>query len=158
MDRKPSTPPFSTWEFFSACVHYLGKSALTALFQKGQRQIERWSADPATSDSHQRNPLDRYEMLLQQLVDAGQGDISRSAVARQAHIVGCELREKDLPEPDKPTVELEIIDDLLLKTRYDEALLDPKATREACRDALDRLIRELKENYVRKCMERGWDP
>lgn len=43
-------------------------------------------------------------------------------------------------------------------TRYDEALLDPKATREACRDALDRLIRELKENYVRKCMERGWDP
>jgi hypothetical protein len=49
--------------------------------------------------------------------DAGQVDIARSAAARQAHIVGCELREKDPPDPDKPTVELEIIDDLLLKTR-----------------------------------------
>lgn len=158
MDRKPTSPPLATWEFFSACVHYLGKKTLTALFQRGERQIERWSADPAAADSHRRNPVDRYELLLRKLVDDGHRDLARSAVARQAHLVGCELRDKEFPDPDKASVELEIIDDLPLKARYDAVLLDPVSSREACREALDRLIRELKENYVRKCRSRGWEP
>jgi hypothetical protein len=157
MDREPTTLPGQTWEFFSACIHYLGKSTLTALFQRGERQIERWSADPATSGS-QRNPIDRYEMLLQALMDKGQAGTARSAVARQAHIVGCELADKQMPVPDKTSIELEIIDDLSAKNEYDTVLLDSGSTQEQCRTAMETFIREVKENYVKKCQDRGWTP
>ncbi|MCP4349624.1 MAG: hypothetical protein GY795_29435 [Desulfobacterales bacterium] len=157
MDRQPSRPPFSTWEFFSACIHYLGKSALTSLYQRGERQIERWSANPATSEN-QRNPIDRYEVLLKKLMEEGHKDIAQTVVARQADIVGCVLTDKNYPEPDKETLELEIIDDLTFKAKYDKVLLDSKSTREECQDALRKLINELEENYVKKCQQSDWEP
>ncbi len=157
MNREPVRVPCETWEFFSACIHYLGKSALTSLFQRGTRQIERWSADPGTS-GNQNNPLDRYEALLIQLMENGQVETARSAVARQAHITGCELIESEYPEPDKPTVELEIIDDSNVKAAYDSVLLNEKSTREECFNAMNKTINELKENYVIKCRKQGWKP
>lgn len=157
MNREPTASPGETWEFFSACLHYLGKAALTSLFQRGERQIQRWAADPATS-GNQRNPVDRYEHLLQALMEKGQANAARSAVSRQAHLVGCELVEKEMPTPDKASLELEIIDDLYAKTNYDRVLLSPDSTREQCRMALDALIRELKENYVKKCQNKSWTP
>lgn len=157
MKRKPTTLPGKTWEFFSACIFYLGKSTLTSLFQRGDRQIERWSADPTTSGS-QKNPVDRYEVLLTKVVEADQLDVARSVVARQAHIVGCELVSKDMPLPDKDSVEHEIIDDLPMKVNYDAALLRKDVTQEECRIAMDSYIKELKENYVRKCLDNNWTP
>ncbi len=157
MNREPTTPPGQTWEFFSACIHFLGKAVLTSLFQRGDRQIERWSADPTTSGS-QRNPVDRYEKLLEAMMNIGQVEIARSIVARQAHITGCELVAKNLPKPDKSTIELEIIDDVQSKLDYDRVLLDPDATQEACRIAMENSIRELKENYVKKCLDNNWTP
>ncbi len=157
MNREPSTHPGQTWEFFSACIHYLGKASLTSLFQRGERQIERWSADPATSGS-QKNPLDRYEDLLQKMMDVNERGIAKAIVARQAHITGCELIDKKMPQPDKETVELEIIDDMQVKTVYNDILLNPKATQEECRNAMEISIRELKENYVRKCLDNNWTP
>jgi hypothetical protein len=155
MNRKPTTLPGQTWEFFSACIYYLGKAALTSLFQRSERQVERWAADPAFAGG-QRNPVDRYEVLLQSLMDKGHGDVARAMVARQAHIAGCALKEKSLPLPDKATVELEIIDDLKAKVTYDTILLDPSSSQEACRIALEAYIREIQENYVKKCQEKGW--
>lgn len=158
MKRKPDKTPISTWEFFSACIHYLGKSSLTSVFQRGERQVQRWSANPCTTSSQQRNPVDRYEDVLKMLMETGQNQVAISCVARQAYIVGCELREKKMPTPDKPTLELEIIDDLSFKTAYDDILLDRKSTRKECLDALNNAIKELKENYVQKCKENGWEP
>ena len=157
MNREPTAPPAETWEFFSACIHYLGKATLTSLFQRGERQIERWSADPTTSAS-QRNPVDRYELLLQELMDQNQADTARSVVGRQAHIVGCELVEKEMPLPDKGSIELEIIDDLGAKNRYDTILLDKESTQQECRMAMEAFIREVKENYVKKCQDNDWTP
>lgn len=158
MKREPLKTPITTWEFFSACIHYLGKPALTSVFQRGVRQVLRWSANPDTTSSQQRNPVDRYEDILRMLMQANQAQIAISCVARQAHIVGCELREKTMPAPDKPTLELELIDDLQVKSDYDKILLDAKSTREECHDALNKAIRELKENYVKKCNEKSWEP
>lgn len=157
MNREPTAPPVETWEFFSACIHYLGKASLTSLFQRGERQIERWSADPKTSGS-QRNPIDRYEQLLKELMEKNQVETARSAVGRQAHLVGCELVEKEMPHPDKESLELEIIDDLQIKNDYDKVLLDPDATQGQCRMAMEAFIRELKENYVKKCQDNNWTP
>jgi len=157
MNREPTAPPGETWEFFSACIHYLGKACLTSLFQRGERQVERWAADPITSGS-QRNPVDRYEMLLLELIDKNQVETARLAVGRQAEIVGCELVEKEMPVPDKGSIELEIIDDLYVKNHYDTVILDPESTQVECRIAMESFIRELKENYVKKCLDRGWNP
>lgn len=157
MKRKPTSLPGETWEFFSVCIYYLGKKTLTSLFQRGERQVERWAADPSTSGS-KRNPVDRYETLLEHLVNEGHADVARATVSRQAHIVGCELKSKTLPNPDKESVEHEIIDDLPAKARYDAVLLDDRATREECRIAMDEYIKELKENYVLKCRDKGWTP
>ncbi len=157
MNREPTAPPVETWEFFSACIHYLGKATLTSLFQRGERQIERWSADPSTSGS-QRNPIDRYELLIQALMEKNQVGIARSVVGRQAHLVGCELVEKVMPSPDKESIELEIIDDLPVKNDYDMMLLNPEATQGQCRMAMEAFIRELKENYVKKCQDNNWSP
>ncbi|MBU0992907.1 MAG: hypothetical protein KJ737_10480 [Proteobacteria bacterium] len=157
MNRKPTSLPRETWEFFSACIYYLGKSALTSLFQRGERQIERWSADPQTSKST-RNPLDRYEALLTMLVEKNYLNIARSAVSRQAHLVGCEIVPKNWPVPDKLTLEHELIDDIPVKAEFDSVLLDPLSTREECRHALQKIIRELTENYVKKCRNSNWEP
>ncbi len=157
MNRKPTSLPKETWEFFSACIYYLGKSSLTTLFQRGERQIERWSVDPKSS-AIQKNPLDRYEELLHMLINEKHDDVARSAVARQAHIVGCELAQKKMPIPDKLTLEHELIDDLPIKAEFDNILLNPNSTREECLQALDDIIRELKENYVQKCNMNEWIP
>lgn len=158
MNRKPTSLPKETWDFFSACIYYLGKSTLTSLFQRGERQIERWSADPKTSANNQRNPLDRYEALLTMLVEKDYTEVAKSAVTRQADIVGCELISKNMPKPDKPTLEHELIDDLPVKAEFDQVLLNPKSTRTECKQGLDKIIRELKENYVKKCNMNGWTP
>ncbi|MCP4349535.1 MAG: hypothetical protein GY795_28980 [Desulfobacterales bacterium] len=148
----------STWEFFSKCKKELGKSTLTKLYQRGERQIDRWSANPKSSDETRKNPLDRYEILLQKLIRNGRKGIAIAAVARQAHIVGCELKDKELPIPDKDTLKDEIIDDTPYIAHYQQVLLDPDSTREDCENALNDLIRESKENYVQKCKEKGWKP
>jgi len=85
-------------------------------------------------------------------------DTARSVVGRQAHIVGCELVEKDMPVPDKKSIELEIIDDLYVKNKYDTVLLDPESSQVQCRMAMEAFIRELKENYVKKCLDNNWTP
>lgn len=157
MNRKPTSPPKKTWEFFSACIYYLGKSTLTSLFQRSERQIERWSADPKTSGTA-KNPVDKYETLLEKLVQENHTDIARSVVSRQAHIVGCDLAPKKLPQPDKETLEYELIDDIPAKAEYDRILMDPLSTREACKASLDTIIRELTENYVKRCNNSGWNP
>jgi len=87
MDRKPTSPAFKTWQFYSACLYHLGKGTLnkiycglkakrcpsceTALIDSRERQIHRWSSDPDTTESHQRNPIDRYETLLKMLMERG---------------------------------------------------------------------------------------
>ena len=93
MNRKPTTPPIKTWQFYSAAIHFLDKSFLASLYKRSPRQIERWAADPDTTESHQRNPMDRYEAVLKRLIVFGAADIARSAVNRQAAVVGCHLVE-----------------------------------------------------------------
>ncbi len=158
MNRKPSGPPKTSWEFFSSCIYYLGKKSLTSLFQRGERQIERWAADPSTTSGSYRNPVDRYEILLNMLMEKGKEKIAQTIVSRQADIVGCELNRKNLPIPDKETLEHEVIDDLPSKVNFDNVLLNKNSTKEECRIAMDQLIIELKENYVKKCMDNGWEP
>lgn len=127
----------------------------TTIADSRTRQIHRWAADPDTTESHQRNPVDRYETLLNKLMALGHIDIARSSVRRQARIVGCFLRQVDMPRSDKSTIAEECLDDLAVVADYHKVLNDPDATPELVRERLAAAELELRENYDRFCRERG---
>ena len=63
-----------------------------------------------------------------------------------------------MPWWDDRPIELEIIDDLGAKNCYDTVLLDPESNQQQCRMAMEAFIREVKENYVKKCQDNDWTP
>lgn len=159
MNRKPAHTPLKTWQFYSACIYHLGKSFLTQLYQRSERQIERWSADPDTTESHQRNPIDRYEVLLTRLMERGLVEIARACVRRQTRLVDCELmRREDVPVPDKKSIAEECLDDLPALAEFHRVLRDPHADVQEVITAKAAIARELSENYVRWCAEKGVKP
>ena len=95
---------------------------LQKLFKRAQAEIYRWGANPDTNADTARNPLDRYEHLLGKLVELGHDETARASVARQAHIVGCELSCLDSVAPDAPTVEAECLDDYPALTVFHTAI------------------------------------
>lgn len=150
---KVTTIPVETWQFFHACKTRLGRSTLTDLFKKSIRQIDRWSCDPDFSESAQRNPMDKYETLLQKLVDRGVLDIARAAVDRQARIVGCELTYSDV-SPDKASIEEELLDNLPALAKHQEAITLKKSLAAIRQAAMD-MIREIQEDVALVESERG---
>lgn len=114
------TIPVKTWQFFHACKTHLGTETLTKLFQVSLRQVDRWSCDPDFTESTRKNPVDRYETLLKKLMERGVLDIARAMVDRQARIVGCVLKTGQA-EPDKDTLEHELLDNMPAYAEYQEA-------------------------------------
>lgn len=123
MKQKASHPPLNTWQFFSACRRILGDAFLQQLFNRGLRQLQRFSADPDFADID-RNPVDHYEAMLRRLMELGREDVAKAAVARQAHIVGCELQCLDAAHPDEESIEGEMLDDYPVLVDFHAAIRD----------------------------------
>jgi len=117
------------------------------------RQVERWSADPDTTESHARNPIDRYETLLKKLIERGEDEIAAIAVARQARLLGCELSACDaVVTPNGVSVEDECLDDYPALTRFHTAIrekADPEQVLHLCTSA-KKDIDETMELYFRR--------
>ncbi len=96
-------PPFETFEFFQFVKKAFGKTYLNKVFSISSTQIQRWCRNPKMNyeDKPARNPMDRYENLLTDLVEGGHVEIAHLAVSRQARIVGCTLSCDKWPVPDK---------------------------------------------------------
>ena len=147
MNREPKTLPLKTWQIYSAAIHYLTKEFITRLYSISNRQAERWAANPDTTESHARNPMDRYEELLNGFMAVGRDDIARIAVDRQAKIVGCELRMIGEAVPDKSNVLDECLDDYPPLALFHEAIrkqTDIELVRHLYRNAM----RELEETMA----------
>ena len=173
MNRKPTSIPLKTWQFFSACIAYLEMPTMNKIYcglkskrcprcdkeltESRERQIQRWSSDPDTTASHQRNPIDRYEILLKKMMALGEADIARACVRRQALVVGCDLVVKDYADlnPDKRTIAEECLDDLGKVAAYHEALMDPDSDSQMIQEAKAAAMRELDENEVLFLRKRG---
>jgi hypothetical protein len=153
MNREPKKPPLKTWQIYSAAIHHLGKGFLCRMYKVTGRQVERWAANPATTESQARNPIDRYESLLDRLIEIGAGDVARIAVARQAHLVGCELKAKNGDcEPDGDTIEDECLDDYPPLTRFHSAIRKKASAEEVlhfCQEAKSE-IDETMELFLRR--------
>ena len=143
---RADTPILKSWQFFHTSRRVLGDSFLQKIFHRSLRQIQRWSADPDFADDTERNPIDRYEVLLSRLMELGREDVARAAVARQAHVVGCELRCLDLVDPSRKSMADECLDDLPALARYHQVLTAPKSRVEEVRAAWQAAKQELDEN------------
>ena len=155
----PKIPPLTTWEFFKFVHKTMGVTYLQKVFSIGHNQICRWQRNPDVEygDKSARNPLDRYEVILRDLMDDGLVDVARAAVMRQALIVGCSLVPTDCPTPNQPTIELELLDNEQVKAVYNEVLLNPRSTLEEAMHATDKLIDEIRQDVVKLAEERGWE-
>jgi hypothetical protein len=145
-------PPLETWEFWHFVRKEFGLIFLQKIYQRGHTQLYRWSRNPRFHADTERNPLDRYEDVLKDLVDAGHLDVARAAVARQARIVGCELRQSGDVVPDQDDWRDEILDDYPMLAQYHEACRDFVAGRrlpETVQHLQDEVIREIRETTAK---------
>lgn len=147
MNRKPKSPPLNTWQVFSAGIYHIKKDILAQMFGVGPRQVERWAADPDTTESHGKNPIDRVEALCRAFMNRGQVDIARIIAARLAYVVGCELSDLENVDPNSPTVQHECLDDYPPVTRFHEAVNQGRSVAEV-RHAWQECKRELDETFV----------
>lgn len=143
--------PLKSWQFYHACRKALGDAELMNLFKRSYRTLCAWSTDPDTSEDSRRNPMDRYEYLLERLMLLGHEDIARAAVARQARKVGCFLACESDVLPDKSDWKDELLDDFPPFSDFQQACrdhIDGKVPAELVQHAADELVREIKETVV----------
>lgn len=141
-------PLFHSWQFYHTCKRLLGDAFLQKLFQRSLRQIQRWSADPDFTTDHERNPMDRYEVLLARLMELGREDVARSAVSRQAHVVNAELRLLEDVDPDVRSIPEKCLDDLPALANFHHVLLSRgKHQIDEVRAAWQMAKRELDEDF-----------
>ncbi len=119
-----SLPPLKTWQFFHACRKTLGDTFLQKLYNRGLRQIYRWAADPDFTDTNERNPLDRFRILLERLCEIGREDIALSAVEMLAQSIGCEVSRNGNVNPDQETIEGECLQDYPALVAFHRAVRD----------------------------------
>ena len=141
-------PPLKTWQFFHACRKTLGDTFLQKLYNRGLRQIYRWSADPDFTGNHERNPLDRFKILLERLCEIGREDIAVSAVEMLAQSVGCEVHKNGDVVPDQGSIEAECLDDYPAVVDFHKAVQGGDIEEEV-RHFWQKAKRELDETFYR---------
>lgn len=149
MEQKAT--PVKTWQLINSFRRILGDQFLNKLYQRGTRQLQRWSADPNYIGDSERNPLDRIEAVLTRLMDLGRDDIAMTVVARQAQIVGCELSCMNASVPDKDSLVDEILDDHPPLVAFHQAIRnnEPPVTVHELYQAAKREIEETYALYAR---------
>ncbi|WP_024333094.1 hypothetical protein [Desulfotignum balticum] len=138
MNREPTRTPVAPWEWYSGAIYHLGKSLILKIWNCSGRTLERWSADPATTESITKNPLGMLGITLEKLMERGRTDFARAAVDYLAGIVGCTLVCDGEIHPDKETLADECLDDLPALAEFHTALREGQplpVVRELCRKA-----------------------
>ena len=90
---KPLTPR----EYFNFLQAKFGKTYLTKKFNVRDHAVERWTADEkyVGEESVRKNPIEKIEETLHDLMDRGHLVEAQAMVARWARIVGCEVMDCD---------------------------------------------------------------
>lgn len=148
------TPILKTWQFFLSCRRILGETFLTTLFNRGPRQIYRWSADPdfTSPEGTERNPLDRLNAIFERLSERGRIDVALAALSILSGTINCDVIPSLPVIPDKSTIEAEMLDDYPALVKFHEAIRTRKsedAVKHWCNEA-KRELDETLHKYIRK--------
>lgn len=87
-----------SWQIYAYAHKVLPKGFLEKLYSRSPRLVYMWAADPATTDSNERNSIDRLRILLRELDLAGYGHVAHAAIDLMAAPLGG--RFEPFPEPD----------------------------------------------------------
>jgi|GEM_PF-3173198 len=100
-----------TWQVFNAVKEELGMEYLYHLWgYRNARQIQRWCADPRRNSEVQANPLDKLQVMLEDLNRLGHRNIALAAIKRLAVPLGFEVRDLQDIQTDKEDPNLEFLD------------------------------------------------
>lgn len=142
----PNETPVTTYEFFQKCIALFKPEYLQELFRRSRSQVYRWSENPETASNPSRNPLDRIQTLFRRLEEVERVDLAISALKSLADSIGMRVIPKIAPEPDQPTLQDEMLDDLPHLVRFHDAMKDGKTLGEVER-LLEKAVHELHEDY-----------
>lgn len=143
-------PPLTPREFIAFVRAKLGEGYLLTKFHVDRRTLQRWIADEryVGEEAIRKNPLEKFEETLRDLMDRGHEADARAIVGRLAAIVGCDLELPWSKEPDKQTVADECLDDYPALTRFHQAVRGTEGT-DAVRHLRDMAVQEIRETFER---------
>ncbi len=98
-----------THQFFSAANTILGVSEMVKLWNKSQRQIYTWAADPDFTEHNGKNPLDLLRATMRRLQEAGRDDVVEMGLRLLTEPLGYEISRMDI-QSDKGSASLELMD------------------------------------------------
>lgn len=112
-DQNNTSQPFAPRDWLSAIRDILGDPFILNLFRIDIRSFQRWTAKRphASEDSIRENYLEKHDTVLIKLMRDGYVDIAQAIVAHHAGIVGCILTPIQINNPDKSSIEDEMLDD-----------------------------------------------
>lgn len=140
-------PPVETWEIMLQAKTALGGVALQNIFSVGTTQINRYCRNPEFTADSERNPIDRLRILFRDLSAQGGEELVQAALNHLASVIGCRVVLADRPEPDKPTLAEECLDDIPSLALFHSLIQagEPPAVTEK---ALEKHIAEVREDQT----------
>lgn len=98
-----------THQIFSASAKVLGKTYLHKLWNRSEREIYRWGADPDHCQDTAKNPLDLLRIQLERLQEVRRDDIVQAAATILFAPLGYSVQPTDI-HSDRGTPEAEFLD------------------------------------------------
>jgi len=128
MPSPTTLPPLTPREYFNFLQAKLGKTYITKKFNVGERAVERWTADEkyVGEESVRKNPIEKIEETLRDLMERGYATEAQAMVARWARLVGCEVVDCEAVTPDRQDLPSECLDDYPPLTAMHQAINERK--------------------------------
>lgn len=152
-----------SWQIFHAIKEEFGKEYLFKLWGfRNARQIYNWCADPREIEGACPNPMDKLQLMLEDLNRIGRRDLALAALRCLARPLGFEVRDPKETVSDKEELALEFLDastalgevGRIIQEVLEDGVVD-KAEVILIEDAVDKTIDELMQikDAARKARE-----
>ena len=103
--------PIESWQVFHAIKETLGKEYLLQLYgYRNARNIYAWCTNPKTTEYSSPNPIDKLQVLLEDLNTLGYRNLALATLKCLARPLGFEVRDPRNVETDKKDPQLEFLD------------------------------------------------
>lgn len=99
-----------SWVIYHVALKRLPPGKLQKIYRRSARLVNYWAADPRYCEETKRNPIDRIQVMLEELDLAGAGDYARAAIDYMAAPLGGHFAFKERAISDKGTIEGEAAD------------------------------------------------
>lgn len=151
MSRLKVCKPLYPWQFWHACREILGYEYLLKLFgYRNSVKIATWCMDPRLRESATASPLEKLQVLLEDLSMLGYKELAIQAIKFLAKPLNLEVKDLNIETSKDPMQELLDLPSALgqITSLFQEALQDSELTYEEALqldNAIDNLIKEALE-------------